>query len=242
MSEIAAYVRVSTQQQRDDGSHIGQRETIVEWATDNGYSAGEWKTYHSTDEQGELNGWDSIDGAVTGDIAWYEDIAISGQSEDRDAYERLMDQYQHHDAVVFRELSRFGRDPVAVTRDATEIMENDVDFVSVKEPEWDSTSATGKFMMRQFANMNAFYADLRREQAIKAAERRKEQGLPVGRPKKVDEDLREEVYELRRKGVSYTAISRVIEARPDGPETISRETIRRYCKDAGVEPEERTAD
>jgi len=52
-----------------------------------------------------------------------------------------------------------------------------------------------------------------------------------------DDELLNEVYDLRRKGVSYSAIARVIEDKPSGPSTISRETIRRYCNDAGVEAE-----
>lgn len=238
MGNVAAYIRVSTESQRDDGSHIGQRERIAEWAKANEYEPGGWDDYHKNDAEGELKTWDSIDKATTGDISWFEDIAISGQSDQREAYDRLIDSYDEYNVVVFRELSRFGRDPVKVTKDAQAIMESGVEFVSIKEPEWDSTSAAGKFLMRQFANMNAFYADLRREQAIKAAERRKEQGLQVGRPRKLDEspELREEVHHLREKGVSYSAIARIIEDKPSGPDDISRSTIMRECKNAGVEP------
>lgn len=83
---VAAYVRVSTEQQKDDDSHVNQRERIEQWA--------------------DRNGYDSID--------WFEDIAVSGQSENREHYQRLMDSYQEYDAVVVRELSRFGRDPLTV--------------------------------------------------------------------------------------------------------------------------------
>jgi len=46
-----------------------------------------------------------------------------------------------------------------------------------------------------------------------------------------------EVHDLRRKGVSYSAIARIMEDKPNGPDEISRETIRRYCDEAGVEAE-----
>jgi len=212
---IAAYIRVSTEQQKEEESHIKQRERIIDWA--------------DQQEYGEV------------DIKFYQDIAISGQADERESYEALMGQYEEHEYVVVRELSRFGRDPVAVLTDIEEIMDSGVEFVSVTEPELDSTSAHGKFMMRMIAAMNGFYADLRREQAIRAAQRRKEKGLPVGRPKKLDSDQRDEVFDLRRKGVSYSAIARVVEHKPGEPHEISRETIRRYCDDAGVEPEEQTA-
>jgi len=50
----------------------------------------------------------------------------------------------------------------------------------------------GKAFVRIVAVINGMYADLRREQAVRAAERRKEQGEPVGRPKKLDDELRAE--------------------------------------------------
>jgi hypothetical protein len=44
-----------------------------------------------------------------------------------------------------------------------------------------------------------------------------------------------EAHDLRRKGVSYSAIARIMEDKPNGPDEISRETIRRYCDEAEIE-------
>lgn len=206
---VAAYVRVSTEQQKADDSHVNQRDRIEQWA----------------DRQGH----NSID--------WFEDIAVSGQSENREYYQRLMDSYQKYDAVVVRELSRFGRDPLTVLQDVEEIVDSDTEFVSITE-DFDTSSAMGKAFVRMVAVINGMYADLRREQAIRAAERRRENGEPVGRPKKLNEELRAEAFDLRRKDVSYEAIARVIESKPSAPESISRETIRRYCTDEDVTPAE----
>ena len=52
---VAGYIRVSTEQQRDEGSHHNQRERLESWADREGH-----------------------------DIDIYQDIAISGQSDDRD--------------------------------------------------------------------------------------------------------------------------------------------------------------
>jgi len=206
---VAAYVRVSTEQQKQEGSHENQRERIEQWADRNGYD----------------------------EIEWFEDIAISGQSDNREAYQQLIDGYDEYDAVIVRELSRFGRDPLTVLQDVEEIVDSETEFVSITE-NFDTSSAMGKAFVRMVAVINGMYADLRREQAIRAAERRKENGEPVGRPKKLDDELRAEAFDLRRKGVSYDAIARVVESKPNGPESISRETIRRYCNQAGVEPTE----
>lgn len=203
MDSIAAYVRVSTEQQKQDGSHENQRERIQRWA-----------------DRKEIS-----------EIQWYEDIAVSGQSDDRDDYEQLLEKHEQFDAVVVRELSRFGRDPMTVLNDVETIVDSGTEFVSITES-FDTDSAMGKAFLRMVAVINGMYADLRREQAIKAAERRKENGEPVGRPKKLNDKQLGEVRELRDSGLSYADIARLMQTRPDGPESISRETIRRYCQEA----------
>jgi len=207
MSKIAAYIRVSTEQQKAEGSHENQREQIEQWADRHDH-----------------------------DVEFYQDIAISGRDDERPEFNELLGCYEDYDAVVVRELSRFGRSPESNVEQILEITDADVDFISLKE-DIDTTSANGRLFLRMMSAFNGWFAEQRREQAIAAAQRRKENGEPVGRPKKLDDELRSEVFDLRRKGVSYEAIARVIESKPAGPTEISRETIRRYCTDNDVEPE-----
>jgi len=49
-------------------------------------------------------------------------------------------------------------------------------------------------------------------------------------------DQLDRVYELEDMGLSYEDIAAVLECDDDYPESISRETIRRYCKNTDVEP------
>lgn len=208
MPRAAAYVRVSTVDQKERESHKEQKKQISEWA--------------------EREEYDAVD--------YYQDIAISGQSETREEYSRLMESYENYDAVVVRELSRLGRDPLTVMEDVEQIIESDTDFISITE-NFDTSTAMGRAFLRILSVINGMYADLRREQAIRAAERRKEEGKPVGRPEKLTEAQKDDVFDLRRKGVSYNAIANVVEGWQGEPEEISGETIRRVCKKAGVEPE-----
>lgn len=200
MSQAAAYIRVSTRKQKEEGSHENQRETIQEWVDRHDYE----------------------------DVDFYEDIAISGRDDSRPEFNTLMDHYQNYDAIIVRELSRFGRSPESNVQQIIDITESGTDFISLKE-DIDTTTANGRLFLRIVSAFNGWFAEQRREAALAAAERRRENGEPLGRPKKLDEDLREDVYELREAGVSYSAIARVMESKPDGPDEISRETIRRYC-------------
>jgi site-specific DNA recombinase len=208
MSNVAGYVRVSTEQQREEESHEQQREKLTTWADRNDH-----------------------------DIEIFEDIAISGQSDDRPAYGEMMSRLDEFDMVAVRELSRFGRSLKRVLQDIERLDEHDVEFNSITE-DFATDSAMGTAMLQMIGVFNEFWANLARERALENVQRRRENGEPVGRPEKLDDELKGEAFDLRENGVSYSAIARVMEAKPNGPEEISRETIRRYCDDAGVSPDE----
>jgi len=206
--DAAGYVRVSTEQQRDDGSHERQAEQLRRWASRNGHGL---------------------------DI--YEDIAISGQDVERDAYRELMGDpakeelasVTEYDILVVREMSRFGRSLQQVTRDIETLSDHDIDFVSLKE-DIDMTSAQGKLMLHIIAAFNQFWADWARQRAVEYAERaREDDDLQLGRPKKLDIEEREQVHEWREMGLSYSNIASLVEDAFGKP--IDSTTIYRYCND-----------
>lgn len=209
MGDVAGYVRVSTQQQRDDGSHERQRERLEEWADRDDHS-----------------------------IELFEDIAISGQSDERDAYEELMDRAGEFDAVAVRELSRFGRSLKRVLNDIDDLDEKDVDFISL-QGDIDTTTAQGRLLLNMKAAFNQFWADLARERAMEDIERRRENDEPIGRPKKLNEEQIEEVREWREGGLSYGHI-RTLVKEVHGVE-VHRSTIRRYCLEDGDGDEKEAA-
>lgn len=195
------YVRVSTEKQKEDGSHVNQREKLKEWATENDCGL---------------------------DIE--EDIAISGRSDDRTGYQQVMKKYPQYDVVVVRELSRFGRSPEKTVSDILEISEAGVDFVSLSET-FDTTTANGRLFLRILSDFNGWFAEQRREQALEEVERRREEGEPIGRPKKLSAEEREQVRQWRREGKSLGQIKALVDY--DYGVEISKTTIQRYCD--GVE-------
>lgn len=60
-------------------------------------------------------------------------------------------------------------------------------------------------------------------------ERRREEGKPIGRPKKLDIDELDQVYEWREKGLSYGEIATLAGEIFDVD--ITRQAIYRYCKE-----------
>jgi DNA invertase Pin-like site-specific DNA recombinase len=198
---VAGYVRVSTEEQKEEGSHHRQREQLTKWAENRDH-----------------------------EIKIFEDIAISGQSDDRPEYEEMMERCEdgEFDIVAVRELSRFGRSLQRVLADIERLKGHDVEFSSINE-QFDTSSAMGKAMMQMIGVFNEFWANLARERAQNEIARRREAGEPIGRPKKLDEQQREQVIEWHEMGLGYSAIATLVE---DGfGITVDRSTIYRYCKE-----------
>lgn len=209
LKKAAGYIRVSTEKQKQDGSHVRQKEKLDDWAEENNHS-----------------------------IEFFEDIAVSGQKEERKQYKKLMQQLENFDVVVVRELSRFGRDLQTVLKDIEKITEKDVDFVSLKEKMIDTTSAEGKMFLQIIGAFNEFWANIARERTEELIQQKKESGEGWGRPKKLDPKQAEKVREWRDRGLSYGKIKTLIEEDRDqflDIDSISRRTVMDYCKNGEKE-------
>lgn len=200
---VAGYIRVSTEQQKQEGSHENQRERLEEWADREGH-----------------------------DITFYEDIAISGQADEREAYDRMVDEAEQYDAIVVRELSRWGRNLQRMLNDIRDLKERDVDFISLKD-DIDMSTAQGTLMMQIIGAFNEFWANIARERANEMVQRRREQGKPIGRPKKLNAEQLEQVREWRDMGLSYGGIATLVEDAYDV--TVDQSTIYRYCTQSSEE-------
>jgi len=199
--KVAGYIRVSTEQQKEEGAHETQREQLGEWATRNDHG-----------------------------LTIFEDIAVSGQSDDRPAYDEMMDRLDEFDMVAVRELSRFGRSLQQVLQDIETLDEHDVAFTSITE-DFSTDSAMGTAMLQMIGVFNEFWANLARERANEMVQRKREAGEPIGRPKALNGKEREQVHEWREMGLSYSAITSLVEDAYG--KKVDRSTIYRYCQDDG---------
>jgi len=196
--KAAGYVRVSTKKQKEEGSHHKQKRRLLKWAKDNDI-----------------------------EIDIYEDIAISGQSEDREEYEKLMENLENYDTVVVRELSRFGRSLKQVLNDISKISEKGISFKSLKEKDIDTDTAMGRAFLQMIGVFNEFWANLARERTLEMIERRREEGKPIGRPQKMTPEMVKEAKELHEINLSYADIARVLKDKYN-LDTLSRSTVRRH--------------
>lgn len=195
--QVAGYVRVSTEEQRAEGSHKNQRDKLQTWAERRDH-----------------------------DIEIFQDIAISGKSDERPEYDAMMDRSAEFDAIAVRELSRFGRSLQRVLRDIEQLQEDDTEFISVTE-DFSTDSAMGKMMMQMMGVFNEFWSNLASERATEMIERKKENNEPIGRPRKVDDALLEQIREWDEMGLTYPSIANLVEDKIGEP--IDQSTIYRYC-------------
>lgn len=202
MEEVAGYIRVSTAKQAEEDSHVRQKKTVREWCE------------NTIDDEYE--------------ITWFEDIAESGQNLSRDEYEVMMDKAHKFDIVVVRELSRFGRSLRKVLEDIEILEDNDCSFVSVKDEKIDTSSAQGKLLFHIIAAFNQFWADMARERQLEQIQRRREEGKPIGRERKLSDEQIVYLYEQQQEeNHSHTTLGAIAQAK-GWCDSITRQTISKY--------------
>jgi DNA invertase Pin-like site-specific DNA recombinase len=140
-----------------------------------------------------------------------------------------MDSLAEYDAVVVRELSRWGRSLQKTLNDIDRLDDHDVGFISLTEKNIDTTTPDGRLLLNIKGALDQYWSDIAQERGREMAQRRKEQGKPIGRPKKLNEEQREQVIEWHEMGLGYSAIASLVD---DGfGIEVDRSTIYRYCKE-----------
>lgn len=205
--KAAGYVRVSTPQQKEKGSHHNQSEQLQEYA----------------------DGRDDIS-----EIEIFQDVALSGQDPTRDDYLELMDSLDEFDAVIVRDLSRLGRSMKQLIEDIEKMGRLDVEFITIQE-NLDTSTAQGKLLFHIMGAFAEFYANSKSEETMARAQRYQENGKGWGRPQKLDQDIIvNQLLPDREKGLSYSALSRLYgEHTDDG--NLSPATVRKYIQEYGEE-------
>lgn len=181
--ELLAYVRVSTQQQKKDGTHETQMAEITKWADYKGHKI----------------------------IKWYTDLAISGaEVKGRPRFiEMKKDIKTLGEGVVAFRLSRFARsilDLLMFVKEVTE--EHKKSFFCVRD-QVDTTTPQGRFFLQVMGALAELNREVIRENTELGRRRAKEEGRSLGGPKPKELNQRFVVKELK-KGNSPERIGRLL--------------------------------
>jgi len=146
------YARVSTDMQVEEGKSIAaQLSEMKEFAT--------------------VRGWQVA--------AEFVDPGFTGSSTDRPGLKSLLQAVTDGlgDLVLVHELSRLSRSIFDTFALLDELGKAEVGFASVKDPDFDFTTPTGRFFLTILSAMNQYYLDLLKMHTAKSKRERAKQGL-----------------------------------------------------------------
>lgn len=141
---------------------------------------------------------------------WYED-EISGtiQASKRPEFERMLQVLKEGDEIYFESLSRLGRSTVDLI-DTVNLLTKKykVKLVFLKEnisinPQGQGLDAVSNLFFTIMAAMAQFERDLTAQRTREGLRAKKEQGIVLGRPKKISEEAYEEMFNDWKNHMSY---------------------------------------
>jgi len=185
MTMVYGYVRASTIEEVKQGSNERQKELIEKFCKERGY-----------------------------DLKIYEDQAKSGASTDRPAFQKMLTELDGANIVVVTKIDRMARSLIDLLSTIQLLEKKGIGFISIQDPGIDTTSPNGKLLLQILGAFAEFERNLINQRTKAGKEKAKQRGVKFGRPrgklkngKFIDEKM---VLELKQKGLSARAISKVM--------------------------------
>lgn len=122
-------------------------------------------------------GYEVIDSRVIS-----ETVSGSVPANERPEFNRLTDRLERGDRLIVLKLDRLGRDNIDVQQTIGRLLSAGVEVHCLDLPVANLASAEGRLMLQMFSAFAEFERNRIRERTSEAIQRRKAQGLPVGRP------------------------------------------------------------
>ncbi len=152
MTRVATYARVSTDMQAEEGKSIAAQQAEMR-------------------EFANARGWTIV--------AEFVDPGFTGTDMDRPGLRALRAAAEERtfDLLVVHELSRLSRRIFDTFHLFDELGKLDIGFVSVKEPNFDFSTPTGRLFLTLLAALNQYYVDILKMHVAKSKRQRARQGL-----------------------------------------------------------------
>ena len=161
----------------------------------------------------------------------YLDEGESGAKDSRPALDRMLEDARTGklDLIAVWKIDRLSRGMVKLLEMIESFREWGVDFFSLKDPDFNTTTATGKLLFRITAALCEHERDRLRERVIAGIRAAKARGVHCGRnPKEIDA---RPAVALLEQGRNLSEVSRILK--------VDRTTLRRRLSEAGEWPRER---
>jgi putative DNA-invertase from lambdoid prophage Rac len=141
---------------------------------------------------------------------WFSDEGVSGKvsASQRPQFKALLGQIRDGETLVVSKLDRLGRDAQDVGATIKALAARRIEVIVLQLGKLDLTSPAGKLMLTMLAAVAEMERDLLVERTQSGLMRAKAEGKTLGRPTKTNGDQRAEIVNMRKTGVSISALSR----------------------------------
>lgn len=156
----------------------------------------------------------------------YSDRGVSGTKDKRPALDELMSDAKKRkfDAVLCWRFDRFARSTKHLITALEEFRHMGIEFISYQE-NIDTSSPLGKAMFTIVSAIAELERNILLERVRAGLKRAKENGRILGRPKRLDLDVKE-LQKMRDQGLSFKKIGKRVKACPATIYQILRKSIR----------------
>ena len=131
----------------------------------------------------------------------------SGRTADRPEFQACMNYLREGDTLIITRLDRLARSVVHLAQLAKRFQREGIDLLVVDQ-NIDTSTSTGRLMFNMLASIAEFENDLRTERQAEGIAKAKENGVKFGRPAKMTDAKREEIYTRRMGGASIGQLSK----------------------------------
>ena len=169
-------------------------------------------------------------------IHWVSEVVSGTKDPNKRKFGTLLDEVEKGDIIMCTEISRLGRSLYMVMDILKECMEKECQVWTIKEGFRLGDDIQTKVLAFAFGLAAEIERNMISQRTREALERKKEQGVKLGRPKgalgknnKLN-GMEETVRLLLEKGNSYESVARVLD--------VNRTTLTRFCKAKNITKEE----
>lgn len=131
----------------------------------------------------------------------------SGRTADRPEFQACMNYLRKGDTLIITKLDRLARSVVHLAQLAKRFQQESIDLLVIDQ-NIDTSTSTGRLMFNMLASIAEFENDLRTERQAEGIAKAKENGVKFGRPAKLTEAKREEIYSRRMAGATIGQLAK----------------------------------
>ncbi|PHM35911.1 recombinase family protein [Xenorhabdus innexi] len=131
----------------------------------------------------------------------------SGRTAQRPQFHACMNYLREGDTLIVTKLDRLARSVTHLSQIATRFQQEDINLV-VLDQNIDTRTSTGRLMFNMLASIAEFENDLRSERQAEGIAKAQENGVKFGRPAKLNDTIRNDIYARRQAGATISEIAK----------------------------------